>query len=74
MNLMETIAYQNIGNFKETVNHYGGPVGLAGKLIGLGVDEMDEGLPGWAWFGLGLLAGGVVTFKLHDRIARVVRD
>jgi hypothetical protein len=39
----------------------GGPVGFVGRVAGFGPDELDAGVPGWAWFvlgaGLGITAG-----------------
>ena len=36
------------------VDNVGGPVGIVGRVFGLGADEIDAGVPGWAWFGVGL--------------------
>jgi hypothetical protein len=59
---------------KGTMDRYGGPLGLAGKIIGLGQDQIEEGVPGWALFTLGAMAGGVLVYKLHDKIRRVAGD
>lgn len=56
------------------VNRYGGPLGLAGKLVGLGRDELQAGIPGWAYFGLGCMAGGTVAFLLRGKLSRLVGD
>ena len=53
------------------VNRYGGPLGLAGKIIGLGKDELEVGIPGWAWFGLGCMVGGAVVFVNRDRVGKL---
>lgn len=53
-------------------NRYGGPVGLAGKLIGFGQAEIEAGVPKWSWFALGMISGGVVVYALRGRIERVV--
>lgn len=52
------------------VNRYGGPIGLAGKIIGLGKEEIEAGVPGWAWFGLGCLVGGAVIFAARGRLEK----
>jgi hypothetical protein len=54
------------------VDRYGGPLGLAGKLVGLGIDEMEAGPPWWCWFAIGALAGGAATYALRNKIERVV--
>ena len=53
------------------VDHYGGPVGLAGKLIGLGHDELQAGVPWWSWMAVGALVGGVATYHLRGKIEKV---
>lgn len=50
----------------------GGPMGVVGRLAGLGADEMDAGVPGWAWASIGFVAGAAVAYVLHPRIERVV--
>lgn len=59
---------------KHTMDRYGGPVGLAGKIIGLGLDEIEAGVPRWTWFTLGAMAGGFVAYKLHGKIQRLTGD
>jgi hypothetical protein len=54
-------------------DHYGGPVGLAGKIIGLGEDQVKAGIPGWGWAGIGFVLGAVVAYALHGKIERMVR-
>jgi hypothetical protein len=54
-------------------DRYGGPMGLAGKIVGLGVDEVKTGIPGWGWAGVGFVLGAVVAYALHDKIERLVR-
>jgi hypothetical protein len=69
----------NLGQYAQYANQaqgmldgMGGPMGFVGRLAGLGTDEMDAGVPGWAWFGIGALAGGVAVYFLHGKIQRVV--
>jgi len=50
----------------------GGPLGLVGRVAGLGMDELDAGIPAWAWFGIGVVVGGVGAFLLREKISRVV--
>jgi hypothetical protein len=42
----------------QMMDRYGGPVGLAGRAIGLSV-EGETKLPWWAWLGVGAIVGGV---------------
>lgn len=55
------------------VNNYGGPLGLVGRLAGLGNEEIEAGVPWWAWFGIGMIAGGVVTYASREKIERILR-
>ena len=55
----------------EMLRRYGGPLGLAGKIIGLGQDEIEAGIPWWAWVGIGALAGSIATYSLRDKIERL---
>lgn len=52
----------------------GGPLGLVGRAVGLGGDELDAGVPKWAWFGVGIVAGGIAMYFLRDRIAAFAAD
>lgn len=54
------------------LRRYGGPLGLAGKIIGLGQDEVEAGIPWWAWLGVGALVGGVATYALRSKLERVL--
>lgn len=54
------------------MSRYGGPLGLVGKAIGLGKDEMEAGVPWWGWLGVGILAGGMVTYAFRDKLERIV--
>ncbi len=56
---------------KHMTDHYGGPVGLAGKLIGLGQEELQAGVPWWSWLAVGALIGGVSTYHLRGKIEKV---
>ena len=50
------------------VDGLGGPLGVVGRAVGLGGDELDAGIPGWAWFGMGIVAGSIATYFLKDRV------
>jgi hypothetical protein len=52
----------------------GGPLGIVGRAVGLGGDEIEAGVPGWAWFGVGMVAGGVAMYFLRPRIEAFVGD
>lgn len=45
-----------------------GPMGLVGRLAGLGADELDAGVPGWGWLGVGVVLGAVAAYSMHDRL------
>jgi hypothetical protein len=51
------------------------PVTLAGKLIGLGADEQEAGIPSWAWMtvalGLGLYLGVRYGTEVRQKLRRV---
>ena len=40
------------------------PFSLAGKLVGLGVDEQRAGIPAWAWVLAGVGVGVAIGWKL----------
>lgn len=56
------------------LNSYGGPLGLAGKLVGLGKEEMDAGIPFWTWLGIGIMAGGMIAYASRDKLERILGD
>ncbi len=68
---MGMAAAQHAGQVGRLVDNYGGPMGLAGKVIGLGADEIDAGVPGWAWFGVGVMLGGATAYMLRHKIERI---
>ena len=57
---------------QSTANRYGGPMGIIGKVVGLGDDTIQNGLPWWGWAGLGIVGGVVLGYALRDPIHRVV--
>jgi hypothetical protein len=62
---------QHMKTMGKVTDHYGGPIGLAGKIIGLGADEIKAGIPGWSWFAIGALVGGATTYALRGKIEKV---
>ena len=54
------------------LNNYGGPLGLAGKLVGLGTEEMEAGIPWWTWLGIGMMAGGMVAYASRHKLERIL--
>lgn len=54
------------------LNRYGGPLGLAGKLVGIGKEEMEAGIPWWSWLGVGMLAGGILAYSFRGRLERLM--
>jgi len=57
-----------------TMDNVGGPMGLVGRAIGLGGDELEAGVPKWAWFGIGIVAGGIAMYFLRPRVEAFVGD
>jgi hypothetical protein len=55
------------------VDSSGGPLGIVGRLCGLGEDELDVGVPGYGWFVVGVVVGAVGAFALHDRLRAFVK-
>jgi len=51
------------------------PLRLAGRIAGLGSEELDAGVPTWAWvtvaFGAGALVAVMCGGKIQDRIRAV---
>lgn len=51
------------------------PLRFAARLAGLGSDELDAGVPTWAWvtvaFGAGALAACLWGDKISDKISEV---
>jgi len=54
------------------LNQYGGPLGLAGKIVGLGADELEAGVPWWAWVGVGMMAGGILAYSSRHTLERIL--
>ena len=58
------------GQVPMLVNRYGGPVGVLGRLIGLGQEDTEDGLPWWSWVGVGVVIGGVATYAITNKFKR----
>ena len=59
---------------KPTLDNVGGPMGIVGRVIGLGGDEIDAGVPGWAWLGIGVVGGAIAMYFLRPRVEAFVGD
>ena len=59
---------------QSVVTDLGGPLGMVARMAGLGSDELDAGIPGWAWLGIGLIVGGGVAYTFRNRLERVIGD
>ena len=70
MNPLGVAAVQQVGPL---LGKYGGPVGLLGKALGLDPEEVEAGAPWWAWLGVGVIVGGVLTFAAREKIERIVK-
>lgn len=53
------------------MNKYGGPVGVLGKLVGIGRSEVEAGVPWWGWLGVGVITGGLVVYTFRDKLERI---
>ncbi len=59
---------------QSVVTDLGGPLGMVGRLTGLGADELDAGVPKWAWFGIGLVVGAGVAYTFRAKLERVIGE
>ncbi len=50
------------------------PMRLAGRLAGLGSNELDAGVPTWAWVTIAFGAGALAVVVFGDRISDKVRS
>jgi len=62
------------GAFRPVLDNVGGPMGIVGRIAGLGADEIDAGVPKWAWLGVGIVAGGIAMYFLRPRVEAFVGD
>jgi len=67
-----SLAQHAFPQLQATANQYGGPVGILGKVVGLGGDEIKQGVPWWGWMSIGLVGGVVLGYALRDKISKVV--
>jgi len=66
------LAQQALPQLQVTANQYGGPIGILGKVVGLGSDDLKTGIPWWGWASIGLVGGVVIGYSLRDKISKVV--
>jgi len=59
---------------RPTLDNVGGPMGIVGRVIGLGGDELDAGVPKWAWLGIGVVGGAIAMYFLRPRVEAFVGD
>ncbi len=50
------------------------PVRLAGRLAGLGSDELEAGVPTWAWIAVAFGTGAFVTYMYGGRISDKIKS
>lgn len=65
-------AYRAAASIAPHLGKLGGPLGLAGRLVGLGSDELEAGIPSWALLGVGVGVGAVAMYFLKDRVQAFV--
>lgn len=56
------------------ITRLGGPLGIVGRVAGLGAPELEAGIPGWAWFGVGFVVGATVMYATRKHVARFMND
>lgn len=49
------------------------PVTLAGKLVGLGAEEQEAGIPSWAWMTVALGLGVYLGVRYGDEVRQKLR-
>lgn len=59
---------------KPVLQSMGGPLGFVGRAIGLNSEEVESGVPWWAWMGVGVLLGGAVAYSLRHKLERIVES
>lgn len=64
---MNGYAAAAVGQVPAMLNRYGGPVGVLGRLIGIGQAEVKAGVPWWGWVGVGVVLGGVATYAITNK-------
>lgn len=52
------------------IGSIGGPVGFVGRTLGFGADEMEAGVPGWAWFVIGAGIGFAVGAAMRPELEK----
>lgn len=62
------------GAVGSALEEVGGPLGIVGRVIGMGIDEIEAGVPGWAWFGAGLFTGVGAAYVYRERLERLFGD
>jgi len=63
-----------VGKTGPVVTRLGGPLGIVGRVAGLGEAELDAGIPGWAWFGVGFVVGATAMYAARSHVARFMND
>jgi hypothetical protein len=58
-------------HMRGAVNAMGGPKGMLGRAFGMGPDEMEVGVPWWAWLLIGGAAGGIAVWLTRERLERI---
>lgn len=53
---------------KGVLDALGGPGAMLGRFAGFGADEWRSGVPGWAWFLMGLGVGAVAMYFGKDKL------
>jgi len=59
---------------KGILDALGGPGAMLGRMVGFGQDELQSGIPGWAWFLMGAGAGAAAMFFAKERLESLLGE
>jgi len=69
---MKLVGISGIQAARSIGDDLGGAGAIVQRLAGLGGDEIDAGIPGWAYLALGLGAGAALAYIFRGKIEEVV--
>lgn len=51
------------------VEEHGGPLGIVGRVIGMGQAEVKAGIPKWAWLSIGVFTGAAAAYHFRRNLS-----
>lgn len=69
---MKLVGISGIQAARSIGDDLGGAGAIVKRLAGLGGDEIDAGIPGWAYTIIGLGVGAALTYVFREKIEEVV--